>query len=134
MSFDSSEIAFTIAVATVIALVYLFYNVFFKKSVSTVDSSVESSDVQKQESGQIKTLKISLNKTIKFLSVILNSLANSNNNDFKQSKSKDKKQNQKPVKTKETVLKHSWLSATLKGEFFLLNVYLKLLYSYFFLF
>lgn len=91
MSFDSSEIAFTIAVATVFALVYLFYNVFFKKSAALAADSVESDDsVQKHET--------------------------SNGSDLKQAKSKDKKPNQKPVKSKEADLKHPWLSAILKAH------------------
>jgi hypothetical protein len=58
MSFDSSEIAFTIAVATVFALVYLFYNVFFKKSASLAADSVENDEsVQKHENCNEHNLK-----------------------------------------------------------------------------
>lgn len=40
------------------------------------------------------------------------------NETTKQTKSKEKKQNFKPVKTKETALKHPWLCASLKGSLF----------------
>ena len=87
---ESTQIAFTIVIATLIALIYIFYNVFFKKQqspVSSQENNTESENKQQQQQQQ-------------------------------QQKQKDKKQNLKPVKTKETLLKHSWLSATLKGKLF----------------
>ncbi len=83
---ESTQIAFTIVIATLIALIYIFYNVFFKKQQSPVSSQENNTE--------------------------------SENKQQQQQKQKDKKQNLKPVKTKETLLKHSWLSATLKGKFF----------------
>lgn len=94
----SGEIAFTIALATTITLVYIFYNVFFKKSAHVY---TEESDDQKQET-------ISNGK-----------------NDTKQIRAKEKKQNLKPIKTKEAVLKHQWLCATLKGKKNILINYIK---------
>jgi uncharacterized protein HemX len=84
---ESTQIAFTIVIATLIALIYIFYNVFFKKQQSPV-STQENSNTESENKQQ------------------------------QQQKQKDKKQNLKPVKTKETLLKHSWLSATLKGNLF----------------
>lgn len=89
MSFSSGEIAFTIAVATLVALVYVFYNVFVKKSSDSTQNEVE-----KQETN----------------------LNSDKNETTKQTKSKEKKQNFKPVKTKETALKHPWLCASLKAH------------------
>jgi hypothetical protein len=83
---ESTQIAFTIVIATLIALIYIFYNVFFKKQQSPVSSQENNTE--------------------------------SENKQQQQQKQKDKKQNLKPVKTKETLLKHSWLSATLKGKLF----------------
>jgi amino acid permease len=84
---ESTQIAFTIVIATLIALIYIFYNVFFKKQQSPVSSQENNTESENKQQQQ-------------------------------QQKQKDKKQNLKPVKTKETLLKHSWLSATLKGKFF----------------
>ncbi len=84
---ESTQIAFTIVIATLIALIYIFYNVFFKKQQSPVSSQENNTESENKQQQQ-------------------------------QQKQKDKKQNLKPVKTKETLLKHSWLSATLKGKLF----------------
>lgn len=62
MSFSSGEIAFTIAVATLVALVYVFYNVFVKKSSDSTQNEVE-----KQETSMFTKERIS---SLLFLSLV----------------------------------------------------------------
>lgn len=83
---DSSGIAFTIAIATVILLFYLAYNVFNKSENSDkTPEPVDQGEAKKEE------------KPIP-------------------SKAKETKKQAKPVKTKEPQFKHTWLSGTLKAH------------------
>lgn len=84
---DSSEIAFTIAIASVILLLYLTYSVFKKSDCLT--KTEESKDQNEAVSKDEKKPQLKI---------------------------KENKKQAKPVKVKEPQFKHTWLSGTLKAH------------------
>jgi len=88
--FSTSEVAFTIAIATVVLLFYYLYSILFKRTESF-----------QEEDDSLKKAKTE---------------ENTDTSNEKFSKNKEKKSHSKPIKSKEVAFKHAWLSATLKAH------------------